>query len=191
MLLPLLNETKYLYFLFRHTVESSPVSPATPSQAVVGSAVPVDRNNPVSKSRRYAHLFKSALDQNYRANRGSFWQFSRADGLSVCLNGEVVVKCVNSHRQIKSAYFLFCLCEKDIGRLKEYLHNHDGQIPDCGEISPEDSREVRQRPDGWPTAQNLDEQFQAVLWSVPCRALKLQRRQQFTLLWLGRWVICL
>ena len=163
ILLPLLNETKYLYFLFCYTVESSPVSPATPSQTVVGSAVSVVRNAPASKSRRYAHLFKSGLDRNYRANRGYLWQFTRENGLSVCFNGEVVVNCENSHRQIKSAYFLFCLCEKDIGRLKEYLSNHNGQIPDCGEISPENSREVRECPDGWPTAQNLNEQFQASL----------------------------
>ena len=125
---------------FTRTVESSPVTPATPSQVIGGCAVAAENvRRLVSKSRRYAMLIKTALEQNFEANRGHHWYYDHKVGLSLCFKGKVVVRCECSYRRIKSVYFLLCLCGKSMNGLITYLHEYGGVIPDCGEISPEDS----------------------------------------------------
>ena len=142
-------------------VESSPVTPATPIEAFVESAVQSRR--PPSKARRYANLIKQALNVYTNDNRGFYWEYSRESGLTICHNGCDVIKCEQSHRKIKSAYFLLLLHGKKINALKAALELNGGQIPDCGELSPEGSTvEVRQCPEGWPWPQNLSARFPAI-----------------------------
>ena len=103
------------------------------------------------KDVRYAMLFKRKLESKYVLNRGVHFVYDDL-GLKLSHNGVLLYECLPEGRLVKSAYFVFCLCEHDIAKFDKFLKVNHGAILDCGEISPETSlEETVVPPQSWMT----------------------------------------
>ena len=132
--------TEYLHPFFKSIAESSPATPVSPivaGESIIRVTSGVARL-PSSKARRYADALRRAIREN-EENATMRLEYHRRSGLKLFNSEDVIYECVSSHRLVKSCYFVFCLTGKSMTEFIQYLRVNNNVIPDCGELSPEDT----------------------------------------------------
>jgi hypothetical protein len=119
---------------------SSPATPLDDAVGAIGVRAHRQRVLPIrSKPRQYYNLLCTAKTVNYRVNGPMYIVYDSSTGLQISYRGEEIYHCDPTHQAMKSVYFIFCLCGKNVQTFKEYLDAHAGEVPDCGPLSPDDS----------------------------------------------------